>query len=75
MEHRKGSGYIAPALLSAVGARESDGVAHSEKGLGITMRTHGELWVQDPSRVLMIEFDPYGVKEHRDRFKPKVGIL
>jgi hypothetical protein len=75
MEHKKGSGYISPALLSAVGASEREGVASDEKGLGITMRTHGEVWVQDPSRVLMIEFDPYGEKEHRDRFKPKLSVF
>lgn len=75
MEHRKGSGYIAPNVLRAVGATESEGVSSYEKGLGITMRTHGEVWVQDPSRVLMIEFDPYGVKEHRDRFRAKAPLM
>jgi len=32
-----------------------------DKGLEVRMSTEGEVWVQDPSRAWIIEYDPYGV--------------
>lgn len=39
------------------------------KGMGIALRTQGEIWVQDPSRVWLLEYDPEGViKKYSQNF-------
>lgn len=49
-------------LLSILGVPgQGKAVTSWNKGLEIRLSTHGELWVQDPSRVWLIEYDPYGV--------------
>lgn len=44
-----------------------------QKGLEMRMSTQGEIWVQDPSRVWLLEYDPYGEikqnnKQHTQSF-------
>lgn len=49
-------------LLSMLGVYGSgDLVTSWNKGLEVRLSTEGEIWVQDPSRCWIIEYDPYGV--------------
>lgn len=77
IEFTAGSGTIAPALLSAVGANPSGVFSrdNSFKGLKILMRTHGEVFVQDASRMVIAEYDPTGEKEFKDRATIKAPLF
>lgn len=49
-------------LLNMLGVFGSgDLVTSWNKGLEVRLSTEGEIWVQDPSRCWIIEYDPYGV--------------
>jgi hypothetical protein len=48
-----------PVLKKYVGEAASKIIsAPHEKGFGVYAHTHGELWVQDPTRMIMLEFEP-----------------
>lgn len=48
-------------LLNMLGIPNTPVVQSFNKGLEIGMFTEGEVWVQDPSRCWIVEYDPYGV--------------
>ena len=77
MEYTIGSGYISPALLAAVGANGSNPGTRdtSFNGLKVTFRTHGEVFLQDASRMVIAEYDPDGEKENKERFTSKVSLF
>lgn len=59
INYQVGSGYINPILSAYAGqpAHRST-VSTLEKGFGVAAYTCGEVWVQDPTRMLMLEFEP-----------------
>lgn len=77
MEYTIGSGYISPALLSAVGANSGNPGSrdNSFNGLKLTLRTHGEVFLQDASRMVIAEYDPTGDREWRDRTYAKAPLF
>jgi hypothetical protein len=77
MEFTIGSGYIAPALLSAVGANANGGHSRdtSFNGLKVTLRTHGEVFLQDASRMVIAEYDPTGEREQVERSVVKAPLF
>ena len=77
MEFTIGSGYIAPELLSAIGASANGGHSRDQSfnGVKITMRTHGEVFVQDLSRMVIAEYDPTGEREAQDRNMRKAPLM
>jgi hypothetical protein len=75
MEYTLGSGYIAPQLLSAIGASSNQSRDQSFKGVKLTFRTHGEPYVQDASRMLIAEFDPTGELETLERGLHKAPLF
>lgn len=77
MEFTIGSGYIAPALLSALGANANG--AHSRdtsfNGVKVTLRTNGEVFLQDASRMIIAEYDPTGEREQTERAVAKAPLF
>lgn len=60
IEYRVGSD-CSQRLLQMLGVTgQGNLVTHWDKGLEMRMSTEGELWVQDPSRSWIIEYDPDG---------------
>jgi hypothetical protein len=59
LNYMVGSGYIHPILSQYAGqpAHRST-VSTREKGFGVMAYTCGEVWVQDPTRMLMLEYFP-----------------
>ena len=54
-----GSGYLHPILAAYTGNKAGSSVVSTkEKGFGVMMYTCGEIWVQDPSRMILLEFKP-----------------
>jgi hypothetical protein len=54
-----GSGYIHPILSAYAGQPAGRStVSTREKGFGVMAYSCGEIWVQDPTRMLMLEFVP-----------------
>lgn len=48
-----------PTLKQFVGMSPNSYIhSESQKGFGVTMYTTGEIWVKDPSRVVLVEFVP-----------------
>jgi hypothetical protein len=48
-------------MLKMMGASSmGNNIVMREKGLSVAMYTEGEIWVQDPSRVWLLEYDPDG---------------
>jgi len=48
-----------PVLASYVGMKSNSSVVSTwNKGFGVSMSTMGEIWVQDPTRILIFEYKP-----------------
>lgn len=59
-EFMVGSG-CSPEMLKMMGANAmGNNIVMKDKGLSVAMYTEGELWVQDPTRVWLLEYDPDG---------------
>lgn len=53
-------------LLRMLGIKGDPNVVSTwNKGVEIRLSTEGELWVQDPSRIWMLEYDPEGILKGR----------
>jgi hypothetical protein len=58
MSFKIGSGCN-PTLKQYTGqSANSQVVSTSDRGFGVEMLTCGELWVKDPSRVVLLEYKP-----------------
>jgi hypothetical protein len=78
MEYTVGSGYISPALLSAIGAgsNTSQSRDNSFNGVKLTMRAApSEVFLQDASRMIIAEYDPTGEREAREKCLAKTPIF
>jgi hypothetical protein len=50
-----------PDMLRMMGVNGAGNVVSTwDKGLSVRLATEGEIWVQDPSRVWLLEYDPDG---------------
>jgi hypothetical protein len=59
-EFKVGSGCDLDMLKMMGVTNAGNQVAGWDKGLSVRMATEGEIWVQDPSRVWLLEYDPDG---------------